>query len=179
MLAVALAAASFRVQAYVAEQEIPTPETFISYAWGVPQPERWVEKWLATDLQKAGIAVLPCRGRPARIASWPGDEVKPVSDTWPLLSTCVPEGHNFEEPSARAVVDEVLGSRQIQATRFRAPGVLDPCPDSGLFDQGAERRLKIDSYRSRRRGPVLAPPSGGGFDLPLRSKLDTKDQRQV
>src|SRR6185295_624207 len=50
--------AVFRVGAYVAEQEIVLPECFISYAWDVPEHERWVEKRLATDLQKAGIAVL-------------------------------------------------------------------------------------------------------------------------
>jgi len=50
--------AVFRVQAYVAEQKITPPEVFISYAWGVPKHERWVEKRLATDLQKAGINVV-------------------------------------------------------------------------------------------------------------------------
>ena len=50
--------AVFRVLAYVTEQKIKPPETFISYAWGDPQHERWVEKRLATDLQKAGIVVV-------------------------------------------------------------------------------------------------------------------------
>src|SRR5262249_53766737 len=50
--------AVFRVRAYIAEQKITPPECFISYAWGVAEHERWVEKRLATDLQKAGIAVL-------------------------------------------------------------------------------------------------------------------------
>jgi small GTP-binding protein len=50
--------AIFRVQNYVAEQRIWVPECFISYAWGVPEHERWVEKRLATDLQKAGIGVV-------------------------------------------------------------------------------------------------------------------------
>ncbi|HET6979023.1 MAG TPA: TIR domain-containing protein [Pyrinomonadaceae bacterium] len=50
--------AVFRLHAYIAEQEITPPECFISYAWGVPEHERWVEKRLATDLQKAGINVL-------------------------------------------------------------------------------------------------------------------------
>lgn len=50
--------AIFRVRAYVTEQKTTPPETFISYAWGVPEHEHWVEKQLATDLQKAGINVL-------------------------------------------------------------------------------------------------------------------------
>jgi hypothetical protein len=50
--------AVFRVQAYVKDHGIKVPECFISYAWGNAQHERWVEKSLATDLQKAGIDVI-------------------------------------------------------------------------------------------------------------------------
>jgi hypothetical protein len=31
---------------------------FVSYAWGVPQHEQWVERQLARDLRRTGIAVL-------------------------------------------------------------------------------------------------------------------------
>jgi small GTP-binding protein len=48
----------FRLKTHVTEQKTPAPECFISYAWGNPEHERWVEKSLATDLQKAGIAVV-------------------------------------------------------------------------------------------------------------------------
>lgn len=61
--------AVFRVHAYIAEQKITPPECFISYAWGVPEHERWVEKRLATDLQKAGIAVLLDRWDNAQIGA--------------------------------------------------------------------------------------------------------------
>ncbi len=61
--------AVFRVQAYVAEQKIKPPECFISYAWGVPEHERWVEKRLATDLQKAGIGVVLDRWENAQIGA--------------------------------------------------------------------------------------------------------------
>lgn len=50
--------AVFRVRAWAAEQKVRPPECFISYSWGVPEHERWVEKRLAKDLQKAGIAVV-------------------------------------------------------------------------------------------------------------------------
>ena len=46
--------AVFRVRAYVAEQKITPPECFISYAWGVPEHERWVEKRLATGSAEGG-----------------------------------------------------------------------------------------------------------------------------
>jgi len=61
--------AIFRVRAYVAEQKTTPPETFISYAWGMPKDERWVEKRLATDLQKAGIDVLLDRWHNAQIGA--------------------------------------------------------------------------------------------------------------
>jgi hypothetical protein len=61
--------AVFRVHAYVTEQKITPPETFISYAWGVPEHERWVEKRLAMDLQKAGINVVLDRWHNAQIGA--------------------------------------------------------------------------------------------------------------
>ena len=54
--------AVFQVQSYVAGQKMRPVECFISYAWGTTakekEHERWVEKRLATDLQKAGIGVV-------------------------------------------------------------------------------------------------------------------------
>lgn len=61
--------AVFRIQAYVTEQNITPPECFISYAWGVPEQERWVEKRLATDLLKAGIVVVLDRWHNAQIGA--------------------------------------------------------------------------------------------------------------
>jgi GTPase SAR1 family protein len=61
--------AIFSLKAYVTEQKIKVPECFISYAWGVPKHERWVEKSLATDLQNAGIAVVLDRWESAKIGT--------------------------------------------------------------------------------------------------------------
>jgi len=61
--------AVFRVRTYVAEQKIMPPKSFISYAWGDPEHERWVEKRLATDLQKAGIDVVLDRWHNAQIGA--------------------------------------------------------------------------------------------------------------
>jgi hypothetical protein len=61
--------AVFRVRAYVIEQTTTPLETFISYAWGVPEHERWVETRLATDLQKAGIDVLLDRWHNAQVGA--------------------------------------------------------------------------------------------------------------
>jgi WD40 repeat protein len=61
--------AVFRVQAYVKAKGIEPPECFISYAWGDREQERWVEKNLATDLQKAGITVVLDRWENAKIGA--------------------------------------------------------------------------------------------------------------
>jgi GTPase SAR1 family protein len=50
--------AVFQVMSYVDGQKMARPECFISYGWGDREQERWVERNLATDLQKAGIKVV-------------------------------------------------------------------------------------------------------------------------
>ncbi|MBR1240084.1 TIR domain-containing protein [Bradyrhizobium sp. AUGA SZCCT0274] len=59
----------FRLKTYLTEQKIAAPECFVSYAWGHPDQERWVEKSLASDLQKAGVAVVLDRWENARIGA--------------------------------------------------------------------------------------------------------------
>lgn len=48
----------FRLKTHVTEQNLVVPECFISYAWGTPDHELWVERHLASDLQKAGVSVV-------------------------------------------------------------------------------------------------------------------------
>lgn len=45
------------------------PACFISYAWGEPKHEQWVEKRLARDLQNAGLEVILDRWHNAAIGS--------------------------------------------------------------------------------------------------------------
>lgn len=59
----------FQLTSFVEDQGLPRPECFISYAWGNKEHERWVERSLATDLQKAGIIVLLDRWENARIGA--------------------------------------------------------------------------------------------------------------
>jgi WD40 repeat protein len=61
--------AVFQVMSYVEDQKVPKPECFISYAWGDKAQERWVERNLATDMQKAGINVLLDRWENARVGA--------------------------------------------------------------------------------------------------------------
>jgi small GTP-binding protein len=61
--------AIFRVHSYIVEQKIEAPQCFITYAWGEQDHERWVEKRLAADLQKAGIEVILDRWHNAQIGA--------------------------------------------------------------------------------------------------------------
>ena len=61
--------AVFQVMSYVDSEKMPRPECFISYAWGDREQERWVERNLATDLQKAGIGVVLDQWENSRVGS--------------------------------------------------------------------------------------------------------------
>jgi GTPase SAR1 family protein len=73
--------AIFRLASYVEDQKLERPECFISYAWGERERERWVERNLAADLQKAGIGVVLDR--------WENDRVgKSVSRFVSRIAEC-------------------------------------------------------------------------------------------
>ena len=59
--------AVYRLSSYVENQRMHQPECFISYAWGDEEYEGWVERSLATDLQKAAVGVVLDRWENARI----------------------------------------------------------------------------------------------------------------
>ena len=59
----------FHLISYVENQQLKRPECFISYAWGDLEHERWVERNLATDLQKAGINIVLDRWEHARVGA--------------------------------------------------------------------------------------------------------------
>jgi GTPase SAR1 family protein len=61
--------ALFRLKTYVGQDAATQPTCFISYAWGDPAQERWVERELANDLAKAGITVILDRWENSRIGT--------------------------------------------------------------------------------------------------------------
>ena len=61
--------ALFRLTSSLASDPAEQPTCFISYAWGNPEQEQWVERELATDLAKAGITVLLDRWENAQIGA--------------------------------------------------------------------------------------------------------------
>ena len=61
--------ALFRLKTSLASDLAAQPTCFISYAWGNPEHEQWVERELATDLAKAGITVILDRWENSRIGA--------------------------------------------------------------------------------------------------------------
>lgn len=82
--------AVFRLHAYISEQKITPPECFISYAWGVAEHERWVEKRLATDLQKAGLEVLLDRWHNAQIGASVARFIERIEDCGRIIAVGTP-----------------------------------------------------------------------------------------
>lgn len=102
--------AVFRLRAYIAEQEITPPKCFISYAWGVAEHERWVEKRLATDLQKAGIEVLLDRWHNAQIGASVARFVERIEDCEKVIVVGTPlyrqKAKNVASPKGSVVAAE-------------------------------------------------------------------------
>ena len=48
----------FELSRLAQTEKLTAPTCFVSYAWGNPEHERWVEHRLAMDLEKAGIKVI-------------------------------------------------------------------------------------------------------------------------
>jgi small GTP-binding protein len=59
----------YLLKSYVVRDKLHIPDCFISYAWGDPEQERWVERKLAEDLVKAGVHVVLDRWENARIGA--------------------------------------------------------------------------------------------------------------
>ncbi|OPX76428.1 MAG: WD domain, G-beta repeat [Methanosaeta sp. PtaB.Bin018] len=109
----------FRLKNYVTEQKIAVPDCFISYAWGNPEHERWVERSLATDLQKAGIIVVLDRWENARIGASVPRFVERVGKTDRVIVVGTPlyrKKYDNNEPMRSFVVaaeEDIIGKRMI------------------------------------------------------------------
>lgn len=111
--------ALFRLKNYVTEQKIVVPDCFISYAWGDPEQERWVERSLATDLQKAGITVVLDRWENTRIGASVPRFVERVGKTDRVIVVGTPlyrKKYDNNEPMRSFVVaaeGDLIGKRMI------------------------------------------------------------------
>lgn len=121
--------ALFRLKNYVTEQKITVPDCFISYAWGDPEQEHWVEKSLATDLQKAGIIVVLDRWENFRIGASVPRFVERVGKTDRVIVVGTPryrEKYKNNEPMRSFVVaaeGDLIANRMIK-TESKKESVL-------------------------------------------------------
>ncbi|HEV3455565.1 MAG TPA: TIR domain-containing protein [Thermoanaerobaculia bacterium] len=67
------------------------PTCFISYAWGVKEHERWVERSLATDLKKSGIEVILDRWHNVEISANVGRFVSRIAESRFILTVGSPD----------------------------------------------------------------------------------------
>jgi hypothetical protein len=101
------------------DQKIAPPECFISYAWGNPDHERWVEKSLATDLQKGGIRVVLDRWENARIGASVPRFVERVAESDRVIVVGTPlyrKKYDNREPMSgfvAAAEGDLIGNRMI------------------------------------------------------------------
>lgn len=109
----------FRLKSYVMDQGITPPECFISYAWGNSDQELWVERRLATDLQKAGVTVVLDRWENARIGSSVPRFVERIEKTDLVIVVGTPlyrKKYENNEPMRSFVVaaeGDIIGNRMI------------------------------------------------------------------
>ncbi|GDY21508.1 hypothetical protein LBMAG56_28550 [Verrucomicrobiota bacterium] len=100
----------FRLKTYVTEQKLTVPECFISYAWGMPEHEIWVERRLATDLQKAGVGVLLDKWENRQIGSSIARFVERIEECGQLIVVGTPlyrqKAKNLASPKGSIVAAE-------------------------------------------------------------------------
>jgi small GTP-binding protein len=133
--------ALFRLNNYVTEQNIAVPDCFISYAWGNPDQELWVERILATDLQKAGIMVVLDRWENARIGASITRFVERVAETNRIIvvgTQIYRKKYDNKEPMQSFIVaaeGDLIGKRMIGAEAKKEsvlPVLLDGTEESAF-----------------------------------------------
>jgi small GTP-binding protein len=131
----------FRLKAYATDQKIHAPECFVSYSWGNAEQERWVEKSLATDLQKAGVAVVLDRWENARIgASVPRFVERVAKSAWVIVVGTPEYRRKYENGEAMrgfvvAAEGDLIGERMMgtEAQKERVlPALLEGTKESSF-----------------------------------------------
>ena len=151
--------AVFRWNSYITEQKIAAPECFISYAWGNPEHERWVEHSLASDLLKAGIKVVLDRWENRRIGASISRFVERVAKSdcvivvgTPLYRTKYENAEPMGGPYVLAAEGDLIGARLLRtgARQSVLPVLLEGTPEDS-FPTLLEGRVyadfrKIETY---------------------------------
>jgi hypothetical protein len=115
--------AIFRLKSFVDQEGVAVPECFISYAWGDPTQERWVEHFLANDLLKAGVTILLDRWENARIGASVPRFVERIARADRVIVVGTPrylEKYENGEPMGGFVVaaeGDLIGQRMLRTER--------------------------------------------------------------
>jgi len=146
----------FRLKTYMTEQKTTPPDCFISYAWGNPEQERWVEKSLATDLLKAGITVVLDRWENTRIGASVPRFVERVGECGRVIVVGTPlyqTKYENKEPMRGYVVateGDLIGKRMIgtEAQKESVLPVLLEGTEESAFPHLLHGRVYGDFRRS-------------------------------
>jgi GTPase SAR1 family protein len=133
--------ALFRLKTFLALDPTEQPSCFISYAWGNPEHEQWVERELATDLAKAGITVILDRWENSRIGASVPRFIERVASTDRVVVVGTPlyqAKYNNDTPMggyAVAAEGDLIGHR-LTGTEARKrtvlPVILDGTAETAL-----------------------------------------------
>jgi WD40 repeat protein len=150
--------AVFRWNSYITEQKIAAPECFISYAWGNPEQERWVEHSLASDLLKAGIKVVLDRWENRRIGASISRFVERAGKSDRVIVVGTPlyrtkyENADLNAPYVLAAEGDLVGARLLRTGSRQSvlPVLLEGTPEDS-FPTLLEGRVfadfrKIETY---------------------------------
>ncbi len=111
--------ALFRWNSYITEQQLAAPDCFISYAWGNPEHERWVEHSLASDLLKAGVKVVLDRWENRRIGASVPRFVERAAKSDRVIAVGTPlyrtkyENDDPRRPYVVAAEGDLIGARML------------------------------------------------------------------
>jgi class 3 adenylate cyclase len=157
-----------RWKTIAANEGLKAPSCFISYAWGNPEQEEWVEKSLASDLELAGINVVLDRWHNKRVGSSVPRFVASVAKCDYVVAVGTPlyrTKYDNEDPMRPFVVaaeGDLIGKRMIGTERGKEsvfPALLEGTEETAFPDllQGrvyADFR-KAECYDSALFGLVL------------------------
>jgi WD40 repeat protein len=133
--------AVFRLQTYLIQEGRAGTECFISYAWGDPAHESWVERSLATDLNKVGAKVYLDRWDNARVGRSVGRFVESLSRADRVIVVGTPDYQRKNDDSHVLAAEYDLVLSRMTGSEEQKESVL-PLLVAGTPDQSLPPLLR-------------------------------------